>query len=629
MNRLDRTLKGVGLAVLTALVASTAHAEIPLKRVLGPSDGAKTIVKASDASSVQSRTARPDIRALLALAAEHQAAQASPRFMIDLFPGLELEGEIVHVHSRGTGATLFVRLTDVEFGTAVFTVEAGLLTATVDFPGGSYVISPLVEGHHEVAQKSARLFPGERAPRAAFFVDRASNPLAPDPSSWRSAPQDTIDLAPGGSGRLIDIMILWTPAAESAAGGLAAMQNLAQASIDSANSAFLNSGVAQRLRLVHHQQVSYTERTNCAGGTAFDCALDDITDTGDGHMDDVHSLRDTHGADLVALFINNTAFCGIAWLPTVPTADVGFSITAYNCAVGNKSFAHELGHNMGAHHDPANADDAGPKPFNKGYVSPQLNWRTIMSYPGACSGCTRLNYFSNPKLSYNGVAMGTAGLANNAHVLNTTARAIAAYRPTSPLHPLTQRFADVPTDHPFFGHIEFFAQAEVTTGCSPGAYCPDAAVTRRQMAAFLERTMRASNWVPPSNASVFNDVIAGSTFAGHIEALRADGVTLGCTARTYCPESTVTRAQMAVFVLRARCGATYVPNATLSQTFDDVPLTHPFSAHVEKIFSMGVIDACGSGPLRYCPESPVSRGEMATFIERAYPFLTPSESCTP
>ena len=150
------------------------------------------------------------------------------------------------------------------------------------------------------------------------------------------------------------------------------MQNLAQAAVDSANAAYLNSGIAQRLRLVHRQQVAYTERTNCCGGgSAFDCALDDLTDNGDGYIDNVHALRNKHGADLVALLINDSAFCGLAWLPSTPSADLGFSVTAHNCAVGNKSFAHEVGHNMGAHHDPANASRRGPKPFNKGYVSPQ------------------------------------------------------------------------------------------------------------------------------------------------------------------------------------------------------------------------------------------------------------------
>ena len=628
MNCLLRTIGCAAFVGLLALSAAPASGQAAPYRVLGPGDDTKRVAKSSDASSVRSRSATPDLAALLAIAARHEATQSSPRLLIDLFPGLELEGEIVRAETRPSGATLFVRLTSVELGTAVLTIDSGHLTATVDFPGGSYVVTPKRQGRHEVAQKSALRFPIEHEPRAAFSFNRTLNPFLPEAPD-RDVRGNALDPLPADSRRLIDVMIVWTPSAEAAGGGPTAMQNLAQAAVDSANAAYLNSGIAQRLRLVHRQQILYTERSNCFGGTAFDCALDDITDNGDGYMDDVHTLRDAHGADLVALFVNDSEFCGIAWLPSVPTPDLGFSVTAHDCAVGNKSFAHEVGHNMGAHHDSTYADSAGPKPFNRGYVSPQLNWRTIMAYPGACGGCTRLSYFSNPKLTFNGLAMGTAELANNAYVLNTTAKAIAAYRETSASHPVPQRFADVPIDHPFFGDLEFFAQAEVTTGCAPGLYCPDGSVTRRQMAAFLERTMRASNWTPPTEASLFLDVIEGSTFAGHIEALRIDGITSGCTPTDYCPESPVTRAQTAVLLMRARCGSTYVPSAPASQTFEDVPLSHPFAAYIHNMHSLGITDGCATQPLRYCPEQPVSRGQIAKFIERAYPFVMPSESCAP
>jgi hypothetical protein len=51
-------------------------------------------------------------------------------------------------------------------------------------------------------------------------------------------------------------------------------------------------------------------------------------------------------------------------------------------------------------------------------------------------------------------------------------------------------------------------------------------------------------------------------------------------------------------------------------------------AYIQKMYSLGITGGCGTLPLRYCPEQPVSRGQMATFIERAYPFLTPSETCS-
>ena len=618
---LYRTAVIVVFATISALIGIRADAQAPEAiKVLGPTPvDAKAIAKIDDAVTVKARIARPELVTLDAIARRHLATRQKSRFVIDLFPGLDIEAEIIDAQARDDGMTLFARLTDFELGTAVFTITNGVMTATVDFPGASYLVTPQRDGTHKVAQLAQDLFPPERQPRTRFSINRSNSGFGP---SAEDVPTD--------SGRLIDIMVVWTPTAEAEAGGLLAMQSLAQAAVDSANAAYLNSGIAQRLRLVHRQQVAYTERTSC-GDDIFGCALDDLSNVGDGYMDAVDTLRNLHGADLVALLIrNDPGICGLAWLPSTPTSDLGFSVTAHGCAVGNRSFAHEVGHNMGAHHDPANATAIGPKPFNRGYLHPGSQWRTVMAYNACPSGpCTRIAYFSNPKLTLSGSVMGTAAVSNNAHVLNFTAKLIAAYRPTSALHPVPQRFADVATNHPFYGHIEFFAQAEITTGCGGGLFCPDASVSRRQMAAFIERAMRASNWTPASGNTAFTDVVDGSLFAGHIEAMRTDGITSGCGSLLYCPESEVSRAQMAVFVLRARCGAAYSPNLPPTQTFADVPHSLQFANFIEKMYALGITGGCATGPLRFCPGASVTRGQMATFIERAYPFLTPSEACSP
>ena len=626
MTLLYRTLRIAALALATAASAQVV-AQSTIPRVLGATVQPRGPAKALQPATVQSRTVRPDVAAISALAHDHLASPSPRRVVIDLFPGLEIEAQVVAAEARANGGvTVFARLAGADHPSVVFTVEAGVVTATVDAPFASYVVQPLADGTHEVARKAAQLYPPELEPRSVFRPRALADPFTAD-----VAPD-----VPADSGRLIDVMLVWTPVAEAEAGGLAAMQSLAQAAIDNANLTYLNSGIAQRLRLVHRQQVAYAERASgcpdpyggAPGSDTFLCALFDLTSGTYGPMPAVHGLRDAHGADLVALLIRSGGSCGVAWLPTTPSEEDGFSVTGHDCAVGNKSFVHELGHNMGAHHDPANASNSGPKPFNKGFVSPTLAWRTVMAYPGACGGCMRVSHFSNPKLTYNGQAMGTAAVSNNAHVLNATAKAIAAYRPTSPLHPVGARFTDVAASHPFFGHIEFFAQAQISSGCTAGQFCPDAPVTRRMMAAFLERGMRASNWLPPTTTTAFTDVAPGSQFAGEIEALRNDGVTSGCTATTYCPEQSVSRAQMAAFVLRARCGSSYSPNLPASATFADVPLSHAFARYIEKMYALGYTGGCAAGPLRYCPDQPVTRGQMAVFVERAYPFLTPSETCS-
>lgn len=609
----------VGGALALAGAAMNAQAD-SLPRLLGPVLSAPASPTAGEGTTVRARTALPDFALVEVLARRHLDTLEQPRFVIDLFPGLELEAEVIFAEVRDHGSTVFARLTEVELGSAVFTYEAGVLTATVDFPGGNYAINRQPDGVYQVAEVALDRFPAEMPPRSV--------------GSMAELPESDV---PIDSGRLIDVMVVWTPSAQTAGGGAAAMQSLAQASIDNSNLTYLNSGIAQRLRLVHAQQLSYTERTTCPqGGNKFDCAIYDITGNGEGEMDSVHALRDTHGADLVSLFINDNAACGVAWMFT-GSAGSGFSVLGWNgCPVANKSFVHELGHNMGAHHDPYVAPGPGAYAYSHGIVNLASRWRDVLAYNNQCAAtapftsCTRIQYMSNPKLTYGGAALGDPSVRNNSHTLNKTAKAVAAFRSTATaLHPVPQRFTDVATNHPFYGQVEFFAQAGITSGCAVGLYCPNTALTRGQLAPFLERAMKASNWPPPPATGLFTDVPPGTPFRDFIEALKNDGITSGCTPTTYCPNAFVTRGQMAVFVLRARCGSSYLPNIPVSQTFSDVPLSHAFVRFIQKLYSLGITSGCATSPLRYCPDQPVTRGEMAVFIERTYPLLTPTEVCTP
>ena len=81
-------------------------------------------------------------------------------------------------------------------------------------------------------------------------------------------------------------------------------------------------------------------------------------------------------------------------------------------------------------------------------------------------------------------------------------------------------------------------------------YCPDAAVTRAQMAVFLLKTEHGSGWTPPAATGQFTDVPASNPFAAWIEALSDEGVTAGCGASKYCPSQPTKRGQMAVFLTK-------------------------------------------------------------------------------
>lgn len=135
----------------------------------------------------------------------------------------------------------------------------------------------------------------------------------------------------------------------------------------------------------------------------------------------VNQLREDYDADFAILVGDDSAFygyCGVADGIRVGSTRA-FCLVANNCMQSYFSFAHELGHLLGADHDVAN-DVAPPYPYAHGYVEPSNKWRTIMAYPCG-SDCERWPFFSNPNVLHptDNVPMGTFSLENNARVLRS------------------------------------------------------------------------------------------------------------------------------------------------------------------------------------------------------------------
>jgi hypothetical protein len=102
-----------------------------------------------------------------------------------------------------------------------------------------------------------------------------------------------------------------------------------------------------------------------------------------------------------------------------------------------------------------------------------------------------------------------------------------------------------------------------------------------------------------------------------IKQLAAEGITGGCGSGSYCPESPVTRAQMAVFLLRSKYGASYSPPAVGDSTgFSDVQATYWAAAWIKQLVAEGITAGCGAGT--YCPETAVTRAQMAVFLVRTF-----------
>lgn len=183
------------------------------------------------------------------------------------------------------------------------------------------------------------------------------------------------------------------------------------------------------------------------------------------------------------------------------------------------------------------------------------------------------------------------------------------------------RFVDVPPGS--FAEEEIYKvfDAGITKGCAanPLRYCPQDSVTRAQMAIFLGRAINGSSFTPPPATGIFADVPTTSFAADWIEQFFNDGITGGCATKPlrYCPSNPVTRAQMAVFLLRSKFGSNYTPPPATG-IFADVPVGSFAADWIEDLSNRGITSGCLSNPLRYCPNSTVTRAQMAIFIVRTF-----------
>lgn len=182
-------------------------------------------------------------------------------------------------------------------------------------------------------------------------------------------------------------------------------------------------------------------------------------------------------------------------------------------------------------------------------------------------------------------------------------------------------FSDVPDSYWAWNYVERLYNAGITGGCgvNPLRYCPEDWVTRAQMAVFLLRGIHTASYTPPGigAGTGFGDVPPAYWSAAWIKQLAAEGITTGCGNGNYCPEHPVTRAQMAVFLLRSKHGASYTPPGVGAGTgFGDVQTDYWAAAWIKQLVIEGITSGCGNG--NYCPEDPVTRAQMAVFLVRTF-----------
>jgi hypothetical protein len=146
--------------------------------------------------------------------------------------------------------------------------------------------------------------------------------------------------------------------------------------------------------------------------------------------------------------------------------------------------------------------------------------------------------------------------------------------------------------------------ADISTGCGGGKYCPNDSVTRAQMAAFLDRALG----LPSTSEDFFTDD-DNHPLEISINRVAAAGITSGCAENRYCPNNPVTRGEMASFLDRAY----NLPPTGNDYFSDDETSTHENA--INRLRKANITGGCT--PTRFCPTAPTTRAEMAAFLHRA------------
>lgn len=376
-------------------------------------------------------------------------ASPAPDFTLNLFPDTNLDVSVGRVEATrdGKGWTVFGTVGQPALGRAILTFYGGALSGSVRLSNGEFyeVLVPS-EGDGEVRQS---LFVGH-APGTTDAVPVPLDEVAGTAASISSGGvRGTVyPAAPvresGGTAEL-DILVLYTARAAEARGGTNAMLAHINQVFAESNQSLSNSEAPVTFRLVRTAQVNYDDSTVAPDSSGYEVVLNALRSATDGQMDEAHTLRNQHGADLVSLWLSPPKsgaggfVVGKAYLMTQNTnvagyANFAFSTVDVDYAGGvSMTFPHEIGHNLGCAHDKNNTTVSGVYSDSYGYqqdlISPKFF--TIMAYAVGCQNCTRIDHFSNPNVDYQGIPTGVSGQINNVRALAYTAPIAANWRATA------------------------------------------------------------------------------------------------------------------------------------------------------------------------------------------------------
>ena len=335
-------------------------------------------------------------------------------FLLNIFPGESIKVVQQKIDKRNENNFTWygvINGANGQEGSIAMVYLNGELSGNLNYKSGNYAINPMGKGAFSLYEIDFKRAPvSDDAPGMMDSREKANTTGEPTTQ------------AVAATACALRVLVAFTPSAESvikSSLGYSSLTQFALQAVAETNQAYMNSSVNIYMELASSVRVSYSESGD------FGTDLTRFRSTADGYMDEIHTYRNLYTADVNVLVINNTAYCGLA-TTIMANATTAFSAVHYDCMLGYYSFAHEIGHLQGLRHNPEVDGSTSPYAYGHGYVYSPGGWRTVMAYN--YNGETRIQYFSNPNVTYGGVPMGTAGTHNNARVLNQTSTTINGFR---------------------------------------------------------------------------------------------------------------------------------------------------------------------------------------------------------
>ncbi|MBN3264472.1 M12 family metallo-peptidase [Pectobacterium brasiliense] len=304
-----------------------------------------------------------------------------------------------------------------------------LISGLISFRDKTYSITPLNNEKIAIVTIDSSKFPESAPP--VFISDSEETTVNPKETQVNTVTQQPVGKlssslnldAQSDDISRINVLMITTPEAYNRIGA-AQYPGFVTLATDTLQDAATNS------KLPIQYEVTAVRTNISEAGLTYNELLSALSDPKTPLGKFAAEQREIARADLVNLMVINPAYCGKAYLPNGRVEQfrsLGFSVVTHTCVSGY-SFPHEIGHNLGATHEPNSGNNTY---FITGYGYQYLGnspWRTVMAYECPSVSCPRLNVYSSPKLFHNNLPMGKK-YQDNARVLNATRHNAASVYP--------------------------------------------------------------------------------------------------------------------------------------------------------------------------------------------------------